>query len=242
MKFSIIIPTLNEENLLPNLLGQIVSDKLKAKYDYEIIVSDGGSNDYTVEYALKYCDKVVVHKEKCKQNISEGRNKGAEVAEGEWLIFLNGDVIISDVDLFFRLLTELSSDNKYAGITLKVDVEDKEKTMSDKIFLTFYDYYFHFLNIVGVGMGRGECLILSKNSFKELNGFNSNLAAGEDFDLFKRLRRKGKIYYSHKLCVYESPRRYRKYGHLKIFFTWLANSIFVIFKNKSLSKEWEEVR
>ena len=40
MKLSIIIPTFNEENYLPNLLESIKKQKFS---DYEVIVSDSGS-------------------------------------------------------------------------------------------------------------------------------------------------------------------------------------------------------
>ena len=91
-------------------------------------------------------------------------------------------------------------------------------------------------------MGRGECQIVPKNLFDRIGGYNNSLVAGEDFDLFKRIRKKGKILFDKSLVIYESPRRYRKYGHTKIFFSWLLNAVSVIFKNKSASKEWEEVR
>ena len=91
-------------------------------------------------------------------------------------------------------------------------------------------------------MGRGECHIIRRDVFTKHKGYNENLAAGEDFDLFKRIRKNGKILFDKGLIVYESPRRYRKYGHTKIFFTWLLNALYVIFTNKSLSTEWEEVR
>lgn len=242
MKYSIIIPTLNEEKLLPKLLNQLTPPLLKKQYDYEIIVSDGGSSDSTTTIALENSDKLVVHEKPEKQNISMGRNAGAKHAEGEWLIFLNGDVLISDVEHFFKMITDISSSGVYKGITFSVMIEPENEKLKDILFLNFYNYYFHFLNIIGVGMGRGECLILPRDLFWRLNGFNEELAAGEDFDLFKRVRRHGKIYFSHKVCLYESPRRYRKYGHFHIFFKWLLNSIFVLIAKKSLSKEWEEVR
>ena len=51
---------------------------------------------------------------------------------------------------------------------------------------------FKFLNFIGIGMARGECIIIKKSIFDELNGFNSLLAAGEDFDLFYRVSKKHK--------------------------------------------------
>lgn len=91
-------------------------------------------------------------------------------------------------------------------------------------------------------MGRGECQVVRKNIFERVGGYNENLAAGEDFDLFKRVRKIGKILHSRDFCVYESPRRYRKFGYLNVYKMWFFNSFYVIFKNKSLADEWEQVR
>ncbi len=130
----------------------------------------------------------------------------------------------------------------FAAMTCKVEIHPDISTLSDKIFLGFYNYYFHFLNIIGVGMGRGEIHIIKRNIFKQVNGYNEKLAAGEDFDLFKRIRKIGKIYFCNEVTIYESPRRYREHGHFSVFFKWLLNSIYVVIFKRSLSKEWEQVR
>jgi glycosyltransferase involved in cell wall biosynthesis len=242
LKYSIIIPTLNEEKLLPNLLAQLTENSLRSKYNIEIIVSDGGSSDNTVGIASKLADKVITHEKSTKQNISEGRNAGAKIAEGDILIFLNGDIELENPQIFFERVQLKFADSHYLAMTCSVVVFPNERKIIDSIFLTFYNYYFHALNIIGLGMGRGECHIVRKNVFWKMNGYNEKLAAGEDYDLFKNIRQQGKIFFDQKLYVYESPRRYRKLGHFKILFTWLLNSIFVTLKNKSLSKEWEQIR
>ena len=89
-KISIIIPALNEEKLIFQILDQFDSG-LKEKYDLEIIVSDGGSKDSTLQIVDGLADKVLIHKEKYKQNISRGRNQGALNSLGDVLIFLNAD-------------------------------------------------------------------------------------------------------------------------------------------------------
>ncbi len=241
-QFSFIIPTLNEEKLLPTLLKQLTGPDLKSEYNYEIIISDGGSKDSTVKIAEEFADVVITHNNPPKQNIAQGRNIGAQKAHGEILIFLNGDVRIKDPKLFLKIINEKFYKSKFLAMTCKVEVFPEESKLIDKLFQSFYNYYFHFLNLAGLGMGRGECHVIPAEVFHDSGGYNTELAAGEDFELYKRLRRKGKILFERKLTVYESPRRYRKLGHFRILFTWLINSIYVFFMNKSLSKNWDEVR
>ena len=242
MKYSFIIPTLNEEKLLPILLEQIKSSGVVEKYNCEIVISDGGSSDNTIAVAKNYTDKITKHSENRRQTIAEGRNSGANIAFGEILIFIDGDILFNDLNRFMDKVEITFSSNKYLAMTCYINIHPNERVFSDKIFLNFYNWYFRILNNIGVGMGRGECQIIPKNIFNSIGGYNQLLVAGEDFDIFKRIRKKGKILFDKSLVIYESPRRYRKYGHFKIFFSWLANALSVIIKNKSSSHEWEEVR
>ena len=242
MNYSIIIPTLNEEKLLPPLLNKLRDPDLNKKYDFEIIVSDGGSDDGTLELARKYADKVITKDENIDQNIAMGRNIGADQADGDILIFYNGDVIPENLPLVFDMIEEKFMKGNYDAMTCFVKVFPEEQKFIDIIFQTFYNNYFHLLNIIGLGMGRGECHIIKKEIFNEFNGYNEDLAAGEDFDLYRRIRKKGKILMARNLTVFESPRRYREYGHFRILFTWLINSIYIVLSNSSKSKEWKAVR
>ena len=242
IKYSIIIPVLNEEAVITRLMRQISDPMLKNRYHYEIIISDGGSTDETLKRVEPYADKVVKHVNNVYQKISIGRNAGSKVAAGDVLIFINGDVTFKDIVGFFFELESCFSNSEYVAFTCRVEVSPEEKRWSDRIFLGFYNIYFNFLNVIGIGMGRGECQVVRRKVFDLINGNNTDLAAGEDFDLFIRLRRKGKIYFSNRTVVYESPRRYRKKGHLYVMLCWLLNSITVLLFNKSASKEWEPVR
>ncbi|MDP4174721.1 MAG: glycosyltransferase [Bacteroidota bacterium] len=242
MKYSIIIPTLNEEKLLPKLLEQIRSSKIKEKYDAELIISDGGSTDSTLQIAEEYADKVVLHCENRRQNIAEGRNLGVNEAKGDILIFLGADVLFNDVSAFFQILNDRFEKSHFLAMTCDVKIFPEEEIWKDKIFHKLLNTYFYLLNVFGVGMGRGECQIIRKKVFQDFNGYNTKLAAGEDFDLFKRVRKKGEILYARDLCVYESPRRYRKYGYLNVCKSWFINAYYVIFKKRSMDQEWEQIR
>jgi len=241
---SVIIPVYQEEKILDKVLSKY--EIIKKKYPVEIIVSDGGSKDKTVEIAKKWADKVVEHSETRKQTISEGRNKGAEVAEGEVLVFINGDTYPKDLDTFFKFILDWTlKKNKYKiydALTCWVSIEPNVIKFKDKIFYAIHNRYIKILNIIGIGMGRGECQIIRKNLFFKVSGYDITLAAGEDFDLFRRVRKISKIGFINDLVVYESPRRFRKYGYMKVILSWLLNSIYVMIYGKSSSDDWEPVR
>ena len=242
MRYSVIIPTLNEEKLLPGLLKSLTENNFKNKYDFEIVVSDGGSRDSTIDIACKYSDKIKVHDNKLKQNIAGGRNLGAKQASGDVFIFINGDVRVPDVNDFFNFLNSNFYNSSYLAMTCKVKVFPEEEILSDKLFHGVYNTYFRLLNNLGVGMGRGECQVIRREVFEQAGGYNESLAAGEDFDLFRKIRRMGRILFTTDICVYESPRRFRKLGYTGVSLSWLQNGISVFIKNKSISKEWEQVR
>jgi len=242
LKYSIIIPTLNEEKLLPVILNQLTDSEFRKKFEIEIIVSDGGSSDKTLEIAANSADILKIFNKDYKQNIAEGRNEGAAAASGEILVFINADIIFPDIINFFNYVEENFIGSDYLAMTCRVVISPQEAILSDKLFHAGYNRYFKFLNKIGVGMGRGECQIIHSDVFKKLGGYNTALAAGEDFDLFRRVRKSGKILFSDEVCIYESPRRYRKFGYSGVTWLWIKNGLSVLFKNKSISKEWEQVR
>lgn len=240
-KISIIVPTLNEEKYLGRLLSQF-DEKLKKNFDLELIISDGGSKDLTVEIANKYADRIISHTEETPQNISQGRNAGADNSLGDVLIFLNADTYIKDIDFLLKeSLTELLF-NDITAIACPIFVFPEEEKFSDKTFHFFYNHYSSMLNKYFMGMGRGECHIIRKDKFLQAGGYDENLAAGEDYELYVRLKKIGKLKFRHDFIVYESPRRYRKFGYRRVFWDWAKNSVSVTLFKRSISKSWEAVR
>jgi glycosyltransferase involved in cell wall biosynthesis len=245
LKISVIIPAFMEEKLLAKTLS-IFTPELKSIYNIEVIVSDGGSTDTTVAIAQEYADIVVVHSLPERQTISQGRNRGAEKASGDILMFLNGDCTLVEPVNFFNYIKDwYLRNNEIPGcdaIACKVGVSPDEILFKDKVFYFLHNNYVRFLNFIGFGMGRGECQIVKKAIFNKISGYDETIAAGEDFDLYRRISKIGKIKYTSKLVVHESPRRFRKFGYIRILWSWTLNSMSVMFRGKSVSNEWEAVR
>jgi len=244
-KISLIIPVLQEEKILDDTLSKYTG-KLRKKYNIELIVSDGGSIDKTLDIAKRYSNIVVEHNEIGKQLISKGRNLGAEAASGDVFVFMNGDTFPADSDKFFSFISEWASGGNmykdYFGLTCWVTIRPEELLIKDRIFYAIHNRYIRFLNFIGLGMGRGECQIIRKEYFNQIGGYDDNLAAGEDFDLFRRLAKIGKIGFVQELKVFESPRRFRKLGYFRVIMSWIYNSLSVMISGKSISNDWEPVR
>ncbi|MBL7988073.1 MAG: glycosyltransferase [Chlorobi bacterium] len=247
---SIIVPALNEEKLIQRTLG-CFPPQLRERYGMELIVSDGGSSDGTPLIAQQCADLVARHTEPRRQTIAEGRNRGAQLARGALLVFINADTVPKNPQKFLQALRQIaensaenSSDNRrrVVAYACPVEIAPEERQLSDRLFHGFFNRYVRFLNVIGLGMGRGECQVIHRDAFVNAGGYDNGMVAGEDFDLYKRLTRLGTIGHRAELMVHESPRRFRRYGYLRVLWEWTVNALSVIFSGKAVSKEWEQIR
>jgi len=201
---SIIIPALNEEKHLPFLLQSIKDQNFN---DYEIIVADAGSKDKTVKIAEDYGCRITKG-----GSPARGRNNGAKIAKGDLLLFLDADVILppnvlpSVLEEFKRRRLKIATFR-----LLPLDGDD----VSSFIFTFFYNLPITLLEKILPHAAMG--ILIKKNLFKELNGFDEEIKLAEDHDLARRAKKlklgKYGILKSAKLLV--STRRFKRDGWLK---------------------------
>ncbi|MDD5152929.1 MAG: glycosyltransferase [Candidatus Pacebacteria bacterium] len=236
---SIIIPTLNEETVIEKILKSL----RESRDNYEIIVSDGCSRDKTAEISRKYANKVVVYGGTKRQTIGKGRNDGAAVASGEYLVFLDADVSIKEPDVFFEKALRVFERNKgLVAITAYIRVLPEFETLSDKIiWWCINSSYIFFNNIIRTGGASGEFQMIKAEAFKKVGGFNEILIGGEDHELFRRLARVGKTHFEKSLTIYHTGRRGHKLGWPK-FVGVLVLASLPIFIKRYFLKEWKEIR
>ena len=175
MKISIIIPTYNEEEYLPKLLESIKSQDFT---DYEVIVADAQSNDNTREIAEEYGCVVV------EGGLpGPGRNRGAEVAQGEILLFLDSDLELTE-NYLSNVIEEFESEDLGIAITQMTPLSEKKR---DKYLHDLANWFMIAVeNIKPHGAG---CygIISKKELHDEVDGFDENLSFGEDTDYIERV-------------------------------------------------------
>ncbi len=89
IRLSIIVPTLNEAELIGPTLGRLQSLRSQG---HELIVVDGGSTDATVESARAQADRVI----QAPRGRALQMNAGAAIATGEVLWFLHADTLVPE--------------------------------------------------------------------------------------------------------------------------------------------------
>ena len=98
---SIILPVLNEEASLPDVLARLQDLRQQG---HEIIVVDGGSHDNSLMLAQQAADKVIVS----RPGRALQMNSGAELATGDILLFLHADTTLPDA--VEQILSEIEGD------------------------------------------------------------------------------------------------------------------------------------
>lgn len=103
---TVIVPCYNVENCLDRSLGCLERQWLERK-DYEIILVNDASSDSTAdklhEFQLRHPDQVVVIDNEINEGVAVARNKGLDVAHGEWIAFFDPDDALIDAG-YARLL------------------------------------------------------------------------------------------------------------------------------------------
>ena len=225
MLFSIIIPTFNRaEYLIPTLICLLNQKKIE-KNEYEIIVVDSGNDES--ENMVRNLKSDIIHY--CKLTLSGNRaflrNFGAKKSKGEYLIFLDNDILCESNFLFNqkkiifnrdntvvlglrRFLTEFdfSSFGKFDLINNYSLLNECQYYYDDRIKeLKKFDYKipepWRFCY--------SFCLNIKRTLFKRIKGFDKKFGSSwgyEDNELGYRLQKSGvKFEFDKESILYHQP-------------------------------------
>ncbi|MEM4134037.1 MAG: glycosyltransferase [Candidatus Micrarchaeia archaeon] len=231
LEISVVVPALNEEKYIESCLKSLKSQSYKP---LEIIVCDGNSEDETREIARKYADKVIIEK---RRSAAAERQKGAEIAKGDIIAFIDSDTI-AEKDWLKKIADAFSKDEKIVAVYGRVLIRDGSRI--DKILAKLFTPYIRFTDLIGKPAVAGMNMAVRKDAFNQIGGFNLNLKTAEDIDLFNRIKRKGKIRFVDAV-TYTSARRLKHWGYKKFFFFHATNLIKYTLTGKS-KQEYEDVR
>lgn len=216
-RLSIVIPTKNEEVHLPKLLASI---KEQTFGDYEVIVADANSVDETCEIARQYGARVVEG-----GMPGPGRNRGAEQANGDTILFFDADVILPTAKFLEECLMEMDR-KKLDVATCKVKPLSRKPV--DRALHEVYNAYAIATEKVRPH-APGFCIFVRRHVHQSIQGFDEQVVFAEDHDYVQRALKQNHVFgilRAHPIAV--SVRRLEKDGRLAIALKFMLSEVVMI--------------
>lgn len=218
---SVLIVSYNTKDLLMQTITSLIASLSKTpSVRYEIIVVDNGSTDGSIESvkSLRHVDIKLIEN---KQNVgfAVANNIAAKAAQGTYLLPLNSDTIVTNVN-FERLLKIMEERSEIGVLTVKLLLPDgtmdpachrgfptlwrsfcyfsRLETLTKHIPIVnriFGGYHLTHLNLNSeheIDSPSGAFYLTRKSLYTEVGGFDEDyFMYGEDIDLSLRIRQKG---------------------------------------------------
>ena len=201
MSFSIIIISYNTKKLLINCLNSIFNNF--KNNPCEIIIVDNASNDGSAEFIKSSYPSVLLVENKENNGFGAANNRGAKIAQGDILFFLNPDTLIQD-DVFQKIVEVFAADPGVAIAAPQLVLADGsaqswaygwDRGIWEALTNKFKNREpSHQLNnsALKVDWVSGAALIIRREIFEKIGGFDEKFFMYfEDRDLCERVRKIG---------------------------------------------------
>jgi len=230
VKFSVVVPTYNEEKYIHKTLCALKNQSFK---DFEVIIKDGKSRDKTVKIAKKLADKVVSVPD---SSAAEARNQGARYAQGEILVFLDADTLLPQ-ETFERFNKLMNNEHVVGASCRKIP---QSQSLLDRLLYEFVNLSTFIPSKLGLGGAHGNCMLIRRRVFEQIGGFNPKIIVAEEQELVRRASKLGNYIFLLDFYVVENPRRLQKWGRLRLYMAWFTG----MFKSFRAGKKqlYEKVR
>ena len=202
-RVSIVVPTRNRSALLAMTLRSVLRQQ---DVELEVIVIDEGSSDDTAAMLSRLDDpRVRVLRHEVPQGVSTARNRGAAVAVGEWLGFVDDDDLWAPDKLAQQLRAAASTgrDWVYTGtvnISVEGDIIYGRRPFPPEQMMVVLPRY----NAIP---GGGSNVVVHRAAWDRVGPFDTRLRNTEDWEMWIRLAKHGP-----PACVNRPLLAYRVHG------------------------------
>lgn len=181
--FSIIIPSYNRKNEIPELLKDL---EKQTTYNFEVIIVDDNSTD-PVEIHHTYPFNVNIIRNRQNKGAAESRNIGVANATYEWLLFLDDD------DRFQPNKCELLAQTIASFPEINFIYHPAECIMVNEHF-TYLTHPYQNINDITLDnilrsnrIGGMPMIAIKKSLFEEIGGLSTDLLSLEDYDFILKV-------------------------------------------------------
>lgn len=212
---TVVVPTLNEEQRLPELLSAL--ERQTHRPD-QIVIADAGSTDATRRVAEERGATVVDG-----GRPAAGRNAGARAATGDLLLFLDADDEFDD-EFIASALGEFEERRLTVATTF---VEPIERDAKNLLATEAVNLYLDVMQYVAPH-APGFCILVRRSAHEAIGGFDETVVLAEDHDYVQRAAEEGRFRVLRSVAVETSMRRIEKEGLVRLAFMYLYCELFVV--------------
>lgn len=232
--FSIIIPTLNEENYLPSILTDLSQQIDK---DFEVTVVDCSINDKTQQACMNFSRRLPIKFYRTKKkSVSFQRNYGASHSVGNYLVFIDADSRIGSA--FTKNLKKFIFKEK--GLVIIPYIIADESTPQSTFAFRFVNFLIELSHTIGKPFSAGGNMIWEKNFFHMIGGFEENLYIAEDHNIIQKAYRWGvRVKFVPQLKIRFNLRRWRREGQLVVLYKEIISTGYLLVKGDIKTKIFE---
>lgn len=189
MRVSVILPTYNRAYCISEAIDSVLGQKLDRRHKVELVIIDDASNDDTHKIVKRYANKNVIYiRNEKNYGGAKSRNIGVGISKGEYLSFIDSDVVWRPEKLANQLdALEQNFDKDfvyYCGYRKQLNKK------SWKVFPVKYKEGLLLRDLLCGNFIDTPALLLSKRSFVGVGGFDESLPRFQDWDLGIRLARR----------------------------------------------------
>ncbi|MBP5405536.1 glycosyltransferase family 2 protein [bacterium] len=183
---SVIIPTFNRANVIKRAVISVLNQTFT---DFECIVVDDGSTDETDSVLSEFSGKIRAVKKE-NRGVAAARNSGAELAEGNFIAFLDSDDEWKKEKLS-RQISYMNESGLRISQTDEIWVRNgKFVNKSRKYIRPSGDIFYKCLEVCAV---TPSSVMMERKLFYDYGGFDESFPVCEDFDLWLRMSPKEKF-------------------------------------------------
>lgn len=178
---SIVIPTYNREDTLPRAIQSVLNQTYD---DFELIVVDDNSTDSTSEVVAGFDSSKIHYKaHRTNKGAAAARNTGVREAKGRYIAFLDSD------DEWFpdKLRKQMECILENEGEVVYCDVEIIQNGEPHIWGCPGNTGDIYRAQLVQDQVPRTSAVLMSREAFRSVGGFNTDLPARQDYELWLRL-------------------------------------------------------
>lgn len=195
---SVVIPNYNYAHYLPQAIDSVLSQSYPR---VEVIVVDDGSKDESTTIVEKYGERVRLIRQQ-NQGVAAARNRGVAESSGEFIAFLDADDVWLPTKLerqVARFQNEPNLGLVHCGVEeidengayLRTCLDGLEGQVAADLLLLKR----------AVILGGGSALMVPREVFTTIGGFDVRLSTSADWDLFYRLAAHRPVGFVHEVLV-----------------------------------------